>query len=242
MRMSDGGLEALLKKYEGCKLKAYRCPANVLTIGYGHTSAAGAPEVKEGMLINNAQALEILRRDLFKLEDGVGNLVKVKLTQNQFDVLVDFAYNAGMGALAKSGLLRQVNAGNFDQVPNELMKWTKGGGKVLPGLVKRCQARTIWWRGHEGHLAGNQDERAEPDPVPVKTMVESKQGNSAVAVGLLGSVGAAKEVVAQVQDANDTMTTVMGLVANPQFLIMVAVVGLGAAIWYWRKAPVFPPI
>ena len=70
---------------------------------------------------------------------------------------------------------------------------------------------------------------------PTKTMAESKQGNSAIAVGALGSVGAAKEIVAQVQDANDLFGTVMGLVSNPQFLMMAAIVGLGAAIWIWRK-------
>jgi lysozyme len=235
MRMSDAGIDAMLKKFEGCKLKAYRCPAGILTIGYGHTSAAGEPEVKEGMTITQDQALEILHRDLGKYEKGVADLVKVQLTQNQFDVLVDFAYNAGVGALAKSGLLRAVNAGNFDAVPDELMKWTKGGGKVLPGLVKRRQAEAVWWRAHEYHADDHHDHRTEPDPVPTKSMAESKQGNSAVAIGALGSVGAAKEVVEQVQEANDLFGTVMGLFTNTQFLMMVVVVGLGAAIWYWRK-------
>ena len=75
----------------------------------------------------------------------------------------------------------------------------------------------------------------EPPKAPVKTMAESKQGNGAVAVGVLGSVGAAKEVVAQVQDANDMFGTIIGLVSNPQFLMMAAIVGCGAAIWIWRK-------
>jgi lysozyme len=235
MQMSDAGIDVMLKKFEGCKLKAYRCPANVLTIGFGHTSAAGAPEVTEGMTITQQQALDILHRDLSQYEQGVEKLVKVQLTQNQFDVLVDFAYNAGLGALAKSGLLRAVNAKNFDAVPDELMKWTKGGGKVLPGLVKRRQAEAVWWRAHEHHADDHEDHRQEPDPVPTKTMAASKQGNSAVAIGALGSVGAAKEVVEQVQDANDLFGTVMGLLSNPQFLTMVVFVGLGAAIWYWRK-------
>ena len=71
--------------------------------------------------------------------------------------------------------------------------------------------------------------------MPVKKMTESKQGNSAVAIGALGSVGAAKEVVEQVQEANDLFGTVMSLLGNTQFLMMVVIVGLGCAIWYWRK-------
>jgi GH24 family phage-related lysozyme (muramidase) len=235
MRMSDAGIDTMLKKFEGCKLKAYRCPAGILTIGYGHTSAAGGLEVTEGLAITQDEALELLHSDLKKYEDGVKNLVKVELTQNQFDVLVDFAYNAGLGNLKTSTLLKKVNAGDFDAVPDELMKWTKGGGKVLPGLVKRRQAEAVWWRAHEHHSDDHHDHRTEPDTVPAKKMVESKQGNSAIAVGALGSVGAAKEVVEQVQEANDLFGTVMGLFSNPQFLMMAAVVGLGAAIWYWRK-------
>jgi lysozyme len=235
MQMSDAGIEAILMKFEGCRLKAYRCPAGILTIGYGHTSAVGDPMVTPDATITKQQALEILHRDLRKFEAGVEQLIKVPLTQHQFDVLVDFSYNAGLGALGKSGLLRAVNARQFDRVPDELGKWTRGGGKVQPGLVKRCQARVIWWGAHENHPDDHEDHRVEPDPVPVKTMAESKQGNSAVAVGLLGSVGAAKEITAQVQDTKDLFETVMGLLANPQFVMMAMVVGLGAAIWIWRK-------
>ena len=133
MHMSQGGLDNLLKKFEGCKLKAYRCPAGVCTIGYGHTSAAGAPQVADGMIITQADADEILKRDIVKYEIAVMDLVKVKLTQNQFDVLVDFAYNAGVGNLKSSTMLKKINSGDLDAVPAELMKWTKGGGKVLPG-------------------------------------------------------------------------------------------------------------
>lgn len=235
MQMSDAGIEAILMKFEGCRLKAYRCPAGILTIGFGHTSAAGDPMVTPDATITKQQAIDILHRDLRKFEMSVEQLVKVPLTQHQFDVLVDFVYNAGAGALAKSGLLKAVNARQFDRVPDELAKWTKGGGKVLPGLVKRCQARTTWWLAHENHPDDDQDHRVEPDPVPVKTIAESKQANSAVAVGLLGSVGAAKEITAQVQDANDLFATIVGLVTNPQFLMMAAIVGCGAAIWIWRK-------
>ena len=235
MHMSQGGLDNLLKKFEGCKLKAYRCPANVCTIGYGHTSAAGSPEVKDGMVITQERAEEILKIDLLKYERAVDDLVKIELTQNQFDVLVDFAYNAGVGALKTSTLLKKVNAGKFDDVPAELMKWTKGGGKVLPGLVRRRQAAVVWWNASEDPPDGHQDHRAEPDAPPKRTMVDSKQGNAAALTAGLGVLGGAKEIAAQAQEASDVANQFSGLLSNPNFLTMVAIVGLGGAIWYWRK-------
>jgi lysozyme len=233
MHMSQGGLDNLLKKFEGCKLKAYRCPANVCTIGYGHTSAAGAPQVADGMIITQADAEDILKRDIVKYEIAVMDLVKVKLTQNQFDVLVDFAYNAGVGNLKSSTMLKKVNAGDLDAVPAELMKWTKGGGKVLPGLVRRRQAAGAWWSADQ-HVE-EQEQRTDPDPVPVRTMADSKQGNAALLTAGLGSVGVAKEVAAQAKDASDVADQFMGLLSNTNFVIMVAIIGAGAAIWYWRK-------
>jgi lysozyme len=242
MKMSKEGVEALLKKFEGCKLKAYRCPANVCTIGYGHTSAAGTPTVIDGMTITQKQADDILWQDLVKYETAVQGLVTQDLTQHQFDVLVDFAYNAGVGALKSSTLLKKINAGDFDAVPAELMKWTKGGGKVLPGLVRRRQAESAWWatapaatKTPEQVFEHEQEQRTDPDPVPVRTMAESKQGNAAVITAGLGGLGAAKEIAAQAQDASDTANQLMGLLSNTNFLIMVVIVGLGGAIWYWRK-------
>lgn len=235
MHMSQGGLDNLLKKFEGCKLKAYRCPANVCTIGYGHTSAAGAPEVTDGMTITQSRAEEILKVDILKYERAVEDLVKVELTQNQFDVLVDFAYNAGVGALKSSTLLKKVNAGKFDDVPAELMKWTKGGGKVLPGLVRRRQAAVVWWNADEDQPDDHQDHRAEPDAPQKRTMVDSKQGNAALLTAGIGSLGVAKEVAAQAKDASDVADQFVGLLGNPNFLTMAAVIGLGGAIWYWRK-------
>lgn len=250
MQMSQEGINALLKKFEGCKLKAYRCPAGVCTIGYGHTSAAGAPAVTDGMVITQQQCDDILRRDLVKFETAVHDMVKQPLTQHQFDVLVDFAYNAGVGNLKSSTLLKKVNAGQFDAAPAELMKWTKGGGKVLAGLVRRRQAESAWWLSHEiapigavSLVSAPQDEptedeheqRTEPQSVPVPSMVYSKQGNAAVITAGLGGLGAAKQVAANAQDASDTANQIMGLLSNTNFLIMLAIVGLGGAIWWFRK-------
>jgi lysozyme len=233
MHMSVEGIDALLKKFEGCKLKAYKCPAGIWTIGYGHTSAAGAPEVVQGMTITQVEANDILRRDLVKYEKGVEALVKQPLTQNQFDVLVDFAYNAGAGALKSSTLLKKINAGEFDAVPAELMKWTKGGGKVLPGLVRRRQAESTWWSS--GEPVDEHEQRTDPDPVPVRTMADSKQGNAAILTAGIGGLGVAKEVAAQAKDASDTADQLAGLFSNSNFLIMLAIIGLAAAIWYWRR-------
>ena len=243
MQMSQEGINALLKKFEGCKLKSYRCPANVCTIGYGHTSSAGAPTVTDGMTITQKQADDILRRDLVKYETEVFNMVRQPLTQNQYDVLVDFAYNAGVGNLKSSTMLKKINSGNLDAVPDELMKWTKGGGKVLPGLVRRRQAEAAWWvavpeektKTPEQAFDHEQEHRADPDPVPVRTMADSKQGNAALLTAGLGGLGAAKEIAAQAKDASDVADQFMGLLSNTNFVIMVAIISAGAAIWYWRK-------
>jgi lysozyme len=235
MKMSTESRRDLLQKFEGCKLKAYKCPAGIWTIGYGHTSAAGNPEVTEGLVITQNEAENILAKDLYSFERGVLACVKVSLSQHQFDVLVDFAYNAGLGALQKSTLLKKINASDFDAVPAELMKWTKGGGKELPGLVRRRQAEIALWSKVETHSVEEPDHRAEPDAPPAKTMLDSKQGNAALATTAIGGLSAAKEVTAQVQDASDLMGTITGLLHNQNFLLMVGLVGLGCAIWYWRK-------
>jgi len=250
VQMSQEGINALLKKYEGCKLKAYRCPANICTIGYGHTSAAGAPMVTDGMTLTQKQCDDILSRDLVKYETAVHGMVKQPLTQHQFDVLVDFVYNAGDRNLESSTLLKKVNAAKFDEVPAELMKWTKGGGKVLPGLVRRRQAESAWWMAHEisplaapvgpsspvsEPTADEHEERSKPDNVPVPSMAQSKQGNAALVTAGLGGLGVAKQIAAQAQDASDTANTLMGLFSNTNFLIMAAVIGMCVGIWFLRK-------
>ena len=235
MRMSTESRRDLLQKFEGCKLKAYKCPAGIWTIGYGHTSAAGNPAVTEGTVITQVEAENILAKDLAVFEAGVNKCVKVPISQHQFDVLTDFAYNAGLGALQKSTLLKKVNAGDFDAVPAELMKWTKGGGKELTGLVRRRQAEIAVWTKVDTHPHEQEDHRAEPDAQPTRTMMDSKQGNAALATTAIGGLSVVKEVTAQAQDASDLMGTITGLLHNQNFLLMLALVGIGGAIWYWRK-------
>lgn len=133
MNLSAKGL-ALIKKHEGLRLKAYRCPAGVLTIGYGHTG----PDVKEGLEINQAKANCLLDSDVRFAVKKVNELVKKPITQNQFDALASFTFNLGSGNLAKSTLLKKVNADPEDKsIRGEFAKWVNSAGKPLPGLVAR---------------------------------------------------------------------------------------------------------
>lgn len=131
MRINEAGLN-LIKDFEGCRLKAYLCPAGVWTIGYGHTQG-----VKPDMVISQLQAERFLRQDLKRFEDAVTSLVKVPVTPNQFAALVSFAYNVGAGALYDSTLLRKLNKKDYKGAANEFLRWNKAGGKVLPGLTRR---------------------------------------------------------------------------------------------------------
>lgn len=134
MRTSQNGIN-LIKQFEGCKLKAYKCPAGRWTIGYGHTNG-----VKSGQTITQAKAEEYLKNDLVIYEKGVENVVKVKLNQNQFDALVSFSYNVGLGALRTSTLMKKLNAKDYTGAANEFPRWNKSNGKVLSGLTRRRAA------------------------------------------------------------------------------------------------------
>ena len=110
----------------------------VLTIGYGHTDAAGPPHVYPGMTIDQATADAILAADLASVEIEVNHLVTVELNQNQFDALVSFQFNTG--GLGRSSALRDINNQRFDNVPTDLALWNRAGGRVLAGLVRRRTA------------------------------------------------------------------------------------------------------
>lgn len=140
MKASNDCLE-IIRQYEGFRSTPYRCPAGVWTIGYGSTRYADGQAVKPtDPAITQAQADEIMRATLGQYEDAVRRYVQVPITQNVFDSLVDFAYNAGAKNLLTSTLLRLLNAGNFKAAANEFGRWVYGGGKILPGLVKRRAA------------------------------------------------------------------------------------------------------
>lgn len=164
--INQAGLN-LIKQWEGLFLHAYHGAADrpgLLTIGYGHTSAQGAPEVVEGMTITESDAENILRSDLRQCEAVVERHVKVSLSDNQFAALVSFVLNVGEKNFANSTLLRKLNAGDYDVVPAELSKWTKANGKQVTGLANRRAAEAgLWVKG--GTISSQYIEPTKTHPI-----------------------------------------------------------------------------
>ena len=139
MQTSDKGI-AMIKQFEGCKLTAYQDSVGVWTIGYGWTKPVDGKPIRAGMTINQETAERLLKTGLVSYESDVSRLVKVGLTQGQFDALVSFTYNLGARSLSTSTLLRKLNAGDYAGAADEFLRWNKAGGKVLNGLTRRREA------------------------------------------------------------------------------------------------------
>lgn len=138
----SGQAVQLITRFEGFSPKPYRCPADVWTIGYGTTrgvTPATPPITKE-------EGKLLLLRDLKVFSLGILKLTKPALNQNQFDALCSFVYNVGLGSYQRSQLRMKINRGEFDAASLQFIKWTRGGGRVLPGLVARRQAEAALFR------------------------------------------------------------------------------------------------
>lgn len=162
-RINAAGL-SLIKSFEGFEPRWYRDPVGIWTIGYGHTDAAGTPKhaASEGLNLSEAAATALLADDLGQYEAAVEKSVRVPLNDNQFAALVSFTYNLGSGALAKSTLVKRLNAGDYAAVPSELAKWDKAKGKTLKGLTRRRAAEAALFV-----KAGSTAPAPAPKPVPV---------------------------------------------------------------------------
>ena len=134
MRTSESGKE-FIKHFEGCKLEAYQCSGGVWTIGYGNTR-----NVQEGDKITNKEADALLITDIEMVEHHVDRLVNVHLLRNQWDAIVSWCFNLGCGNLRASTMLRVINAGDIDEVSEQIVRWDKAGGKVVAGLTRRRKA------------------------------------------------------------------------------------------------------
>lgn len=140
MEVNKAGRD-LIKQFEGCKLKAYKCPAGLWTISWGLTFYPDGTKVKEGDVITQQQAEDYFNAIVDDFAKKVDALIKSNVSDNNFSALVSFAYNVGMGNFQRSTLLRKVNANPKDKtILAEFKKWTRANGEVLKGLVRRRDA------------------------------------------------------------------------------------------------------
>ena len=151
MKVSPAALK-MIKHHEGVRVKPYRCPALLWTVGVGHVIDPNHIQVPfderrslpipDGWdrVLSMDEVDAILAQDLNRFERGVARLCPAALnSQGVFDALVSFSFNVGLGNLQRSGLRMKTNRGEFQDAAEEFMKWTKAAGRVLPGLVKRRQ-------------------------------------------------------------------------------------------------------
>lgn len=225
-----------------------------LTVGFGHTDAAGEPSIVQGMRIDRAEADEMLSRDLAPCVRAVNRLLEVDVTQHQFDALVDTYFNCPSAAVA---CIRIINAGNIRAVPSKLLQYTFSRGEHMDGLTHRRAAEIAWFQTHDEHeppAAPNPDvvfsPKGERNPPP-KPMTQSKVGNAsgAIVAGGAGSVIAAiehaNEAAAPIEEAQGHLANLgvldqlSALLHSPALLVIgaVALTALGVFIWFdrWHK-------
>ena len=228
MRTSENGIE-LVKAFEGLhkvksdgSVRSYRCPAGRWTIGYGHTHG-----VRSGETITPEEAEDLLRKDLQDCEAVVERMVKVDLTQNQFDALVSFVFNLGQGNFGSSTLLRKLNRGEYESAAEEFIRWNKarvdGELKALPGLTRRRTAEAALFEmdvelaSEGGDLPAQKPEQAETKPL----------GKSRTLFGLsmAGLSTGINEATAQLQALtaySDTLQVVF---------VVLTLIGIGIAVY-----------
>ena len=152
MNISQKGLD-LIKKYEGCKLYAYRCPAGVLTIGYGHTKG-----VKAGQAITQAQAEQFLREDIRPLETLLNDM-RLNFKQNQFDALISWIFNLGAANFKSSTMYKKIIAHADDlDITDQMVKWYNAAGRPLLGLKKRRVEEANMFLGKDVYYVDNKGE------------------------------------------------------------------------------------
>lgn len=202
---------ALIKQWEGLRLEAYQCDADVWTIGYGHTTTA-----REGMRITQVEAEKLLQRDLALFEAEVSRAIDVEVTDNQFAALVSWTYNVGVPAMRKSTLIRKLNQGDYGAVPRELARWNKVKGNTNQGLSNRRAAEAgLWAKG--SFVASREVEPSEP-----------AKPSAAGEAGTLGGIAAAAATAAP------ALTGLSGVHWMVGVALVAGAVAL-AAIWLLRK-------
>ncbi len=149
MKISENGIK-LIKYFEGFCPKPYKCPAGIPTIGYGATFYLDGSKVKmTDKPISEADATVLLAKMVVQFENQVNSFLSAKVNQNQYDALISLSYNIGWNALRKSTLIKLINSNaNSEIIELAWMKWVHGGGRKLPGLVRRRKAEIeLYFKG-----------------------------------------------------------------------------------------------
>lgn len=209
-----------------------------LTIGYGHTDAAGFPKISRGLRITVEQADEILNTDLQPCMKAVRSTVKVPTTQGQFDSLTSFTFNCGPGNLRK--LVVGLNKGDYASMPRKFLQYTRSKGEQMRGLVNRRNGEIQLWNTPEDPFDAEAEEvfspKAERDDPP-KSMIESKTGNAAGGIG----IATVPVVIDQIVEAKGKAEalgiwdTIVVALHNPLVIGGIVVVILAVFIWWDRK-------
>lgn len=216
-----------IKDWEQLRLKAYKPHKDdVWTIGYGHTH-----RVYPGMEITQEQAESFLSEDLYHFESAVNDCVKVPINQKQFDALVSFSFNVGSSALRRSTLVRELNKGNYDAVPDQLRRWNKSAGRVMRGLVRRRASEAELWCSWSGEdhteqikLVDKPKGRSFKDLAGNSRTIKTGMGLGALSLGNVGSQ------LDEAQGIMDKTTRMLGV--EPSFaLSIIAIVLVGYVIY-----------
>jgi lysozyme len=203
----------LIKRWEGCKLKAYKCSAGVWTVGYGLTTSAGFIEVGPDTTITQSEADWYLEKTIEKFLAEIKPAITAPINENELGAFTSLAYNIGPTAFRKSSALRHFNAGNKDRVPTSIRMWRKAGGKVVKGLVSRREAEVDLF------LAPVVDEK----PAPVRTSAVQSKTMQASVVQAATAIGGAVTAI----QALDGLAQI--IVAGGAVLIILM------AIWIMRE-------
>lgn len=241
MKLSPSGVD-FIKSFEGYHRRlddgrcvAYKCPAGVWTLGYGCTEG-----IEPGMTWTEAEAVAAFARELAKFEAAVTRLVTVEINQNEYDALVSFAYNCGEGALARSTILKRLNQGNRVGAAKAFAAWNKGGGRVLPGLVRRRREEAaLFLAPVEAADEPDMPQAVEPSPEkPSRPVVAVASATGSGAVATLAQVSPDPAALIGCNSVVSCASS-FGVFAGAKPAFIVAVFMAIAAIWIvpllWRK-------
>jgi lysozyme len=231
---------AMIEAFEGFFPKPYRCPAGVLTQGYGHTAMAGGEPI--GGTWSRAKARQVLRDDLARrYEPGVRRLLKRTPTQGQYDALVSFAFNCGEAALARSSILKFFNRGEDAQAAAAFALWVKAAGKTMPGLVRRRGSEAL---AYQGIMDTDWDGRRDKDE-PVYGRMPQLVDKAREKIAASGTVkGAGTAALGGVAVIGDTLSKAQEQIeaAEPHLsagtyvgLALGAIIIAGAGFAIWRR-------